>query len=163
MSLRSVQSLQYVRIRVDSVLTILMSTGYEVRDLLNNKKQRARKVIRSFFSWLIITATVRILIRVSKGYSVSELNVTFVGTGNATACRSLLEALVHKADQTECHQKPCAIGPAYQPSISPSKKFYAIGSFIHALKSISSLPPNGSFVPDKVFEKAAIYCNRVRR
>jgi len=88
-------------------------------------------------------------------------NFTYVGTGNTTACRALLELLVPKANPMNCHQKPCAIGPAYQPTIASTKQFYAIGSFIHAAKAIKAISPNDTFIPDVVFEKATEYCSRV--
>lgn len=96
-----------------------------------------------------------------QGHTVSELNHTFVGSGNANLCRELLQSLIHKADEDQCHQKPCAIGPTYQPSISPDKTFYAVGSFVHAPKGVKGLLPNGTFVPENVIRKADAYCQKV--
>lgn len=89
-----------------------------------------------------------------------KLNRTFVGIGDPSGCLRILNQLVHKAEPANCYPKPCAIGAFYQPTIDPSKLFYAVGAFHYSLKAIGAVTNDGVYVPRTGFEKAIEYCTK---
>jgi len=95
-----------------------------------------------------------------KGDSLVEMNRSFTGGGDPTACRLLLERIVYKVPDEQCHTKPCGIGSFYQPTISPDMTFHGVGSFRYALKAIGALTSDGVYVPRQGFEAAAEYCTK---
>jgi len=96
------------------------------------------------------------------GDTVSDdLNRTFTGSSDPSGCLRLLNELVHKADPSDCHTRPCAIGAFYQPTIDRNITFYTAGSFRYALEPIGAVSSDGTFVPQTGFEKATEFCSKV--
>jgi len=98
----------------------------------------------------------------SVGDTVQYLDRKFQGTGYAPGCLRILNELLNKADPSDCHPKPCAIGTVYQPTIHKKINFYAVGGFRYALRDIGAVRPDGIFVPQTGFVKGAEFCSSVR-
>jgi len=93
--------------------------------------------------------------------SDTELNRTFVGSGDPAACLGLLDRLVPKAGPANCFPKPCGIGAFHQPTIDSTMLFYAVGAFQYAIRALGAVDVRGVFVPRTGFEKAAEFCTKV--
>ena len=85
----------------------------------------------------------------------------FTGSSDPPGCLRVLEKLVHKAEPSDCHTKPCGVGTVYQPTIDSSVTFYTTGSFRYPLEAIGSINTDGIFVPQTGFEKATEFCFKV--
>lgn len=93
--------------------------------------------------------------------TISNLKLTFHGSGDPVKCKTLVDQLVFKVEPYHCYPKPCAIGQVYQPTISKTKTFFALSAFTYPLKTLGVLDDTGVFTPAEAYEAAINYCQKV--
>lgn len=87
-------------------------------------------------------------------------NVTFIGSSDPVNCKKTVEDFVYKVPAYRCYPKPCAISNVYQPTVSPSKTFYALSAFLFNLQDINAIGKDGTFTPASVTQAANKYCSQ---
>ncbi|KAK2162263.1 hypothetical protein LSH36_101g05001 [Paralvinella palmiformis] len=92
--------------------------------------------------------------------TISNLKLTFHGSGDPVKCKTLVDQLVFKVEPYHCYPKPCAIGQVYQPTISKTKTFFALSAFTYPLKTLGVLDDTGVFTPAEAYEAAINYCQK---
>jgi apyrase len=90
----------------------------------------------------------------------AEDGSTITGTGNPEACKKILDELVYKVSPDRCYPKPCAIGTTYEPTIDREEKFYVLGAFYYALKTVGAIGKDGVFNLNDALHKVMAYCKR---
>ena len=85
----------------------------------------------------------------------------FNGSGDPTECVNLLNIYLSKVPAGRCYPKPCAIGPAYQPSIGHAKPFYGLGGYVKNIKPRGVLDAHNLFAPSDLRRVSIEYCKKV--
>ena len=89
--------------------------------------------------------------------------VKYIGSGNADLCKDSIVSQTTYSDLRDyddyCHPGPCAIFNTYQPEISQSMPFYAMGGFQYALEDFDLLNDDMTFDDIPLLgNKSSEYC-----
>lgn len=139
------------------------------------KRQRMSVYAKSFIQFGLATAVKRAMKEAAKGAGgkvdfpcfnkgVSEVeeidgkNVTFVGTGDGTACDTLAHGLLH--EDYECLLEPCGLMGVHMPPVYNKKTYYAIANFFYIANGLGLVGWNEvkALMPSMIFDETKKFC-----